>query len=182
MTSLALPPTADRRPLYVVRAVAALVWAALLLPLAEATGPALTALLVAYPLLDAGAVLWQLRTEGEARSHRAEWVNVAISATAAVAIGAASARSLAAALVVWGGWAIGAGAAQLATALRRRRTGGQVPQVLSGGLSVLAGGAFLAQGLGDPDSIAGVAGYAVLGAVFFLASAVRLTVLARRSA
>lgn len=183
MTALAPPVPSGLRRLYAVRAVAALVWAGLLLPVADATGPWLTVLLVAYPLLDAAAVLWQARTTDDVPgAHATEWLNVALSAVVAVALGVASTRSLAAALVVWGVWAVGAGAAQLVTAWRRRRTGGQVPQVLSGGLSVLAGGAFVAQGSGAPDSIAGIGGYAVLGGLFFLASAARLTVLARRTA
>ncbi|NYG58663.1 hypothetical protein BJ980_001586 [Nocardioides daedukensis] len=52
-------------------------------------------------------------------------------------------------------------------------------QTLSGGISVLAGGAFLGQGLQDADNIAGVGGYAILGGIFFLTSAIRLSVVLR---
>ena len=45
--------------------------------------------------------------------------------------------------------------------------------MLSGGISVLAGGSFAASA-SSADSVTQVAGYAVLGGVFFLVSAVRL--------
>ncbi len=48
------------------------------------------------------------------------------------------------------------------------------PQILSGAISIAAGLAFLARSFQDPESIPGVAGYAVLCGVFFLISAVRL--------
>lgn len=169
------------RRLYLVRFAFALIWAALLFPTSAATGPFLTVLLFVYPLFDAAAVLWQLRADPDTqRSKVSEGVNVAVSLVVAVALGVASTTSIAAALAVWGVWAIGAGIPQLVTAIRNRRSGGQVPQMLSGGISVLAGGSFLAQGLQDADSIAGVGGYALLGGVFFLVSAVRLSILRRR--
>jgi hypothetical protein len=54
--------------------------------------------------------------------------------------------------------------------------------MLSGGISVLAGLSFLAMGLRGADSIAMVGGYATVGGVFFLISAIRLSVLLRKSA
>jgi hypothetical protein len=39
---------------------------------------------------------------------------------------------------------------------------------------VVAGASFLAQGLSGEGALAGVAGYAILGAIFFVASALRL--------
>jgi uncharacterized membrane protein HdeD (DUF308 family) len=174
--------TALRR-LYLVRFFFAVAWAALLWPIASTAGPLLTTLLVVYPLFDAGAVLWQLRTDSGSRgSQSSQRINVAVSILVAVAIGWASTVSIAAALVVWGVWAVGAGIPQLLTALRNRRTGGQVPQMLSGGISVLAGLSFLAMGLRGADSIAMVGGYATVGGVFFLISAIRLSVLLRKSA
>lgn len=169
--------------LYLVRFGFAVIWAALLFPTSDATGPFLTVLLVVYPLFDAGAVLWQLRAEPDARRSKvSEWINVAVSVIVAIALGVASTSSIGTALAVWGAWAIGSGIAQLVTAIRNRRAGGQVPQMLSGGISVLAGGSFLAQGLGDADSMSGVGGYAILGGVFFLISAIRLRVVLRRTA
>lgn len=165
------------RRLYLIRFAFAVVWAGLLFLAVGTTGPLLTILLISYPLFDAAAVLWQIRARSDARqSNVTAWVNVVVSVLVAIALGAASTVSIAAALTVWGVWAIGSGIPQLSTAIRNRPAGGQLPQMLSGGISVLAGGAFLGQGLQGGDNIAGVGGYATLGAVFFLVSAVRLGV------
>ena len=170
------------RRLYFVRFGFAVVWAALLFLTGGATGPFLTVLLIAYPLFDAASVFWQIRAEGENRRAKvSEWVNVVVSVLVAIALGWASTVSPSVALTVWGVWAIGAGLPQLITAIRNRRSGGQVPQMLSGGISLFAGGAFVAQGLQGSEMIVGVAGYALLGAVFFLVSAVRLSVVLRRT-
>ncbi|GAA1774104.1 hypothetical protein [Streptomonospora arabica] len=163
------------RRLYLIRFAFAVVWAALLFLTSTMTGPLLTVVLVAYPLFDAGAVLWQLRADPDSgRSKVAGWINVVVSVVVAIALGAASTVAVAAALGVWGGWAIGSGIPQLVTAVRSRRYGGQVPQMLSGGISVLAGASFLAQAVQGGGNIAGVGGYAVLGGIFFLISAIRL--------
>jgi uncharacterized membrane protein HdeD (DUF308 family) len=169
------------RRLYVIRFAFAIVWAGLLFATSTTEGALLTGLLVIYPLFDAGAVLWQLHAERNTqRSNVTEWINVAVSVIVAIALGIAATVSIAAALAVWGGWAIGSGIPQLITAIRNRRSGGQVPQMLSGGISVLAGGAFLAQGLQGADNIAGVGGYAILGGVFFLISAILLSLAPRK--
>lgn len=165
------------RRLYFARFAFAVVWAGLLFATPSTVGPLLTTLLVAYPLFDAAAVLWQLRAERDSQATKvAERINVAVSVLVAIALGVASTVSIAAALAVWGAWAVGSGVPQLIAALRNRRSGGQVPQMLSGGISVLAGAAFLAQGLQGADRIAGVGGYAVLGGVFFLVSAIQLSI------
>lgn len=88
---------------------------------------------------------------------------------------------LSAALVVWGIWALVSGAVQLLTALLRRGLGGQVPLIVSGAISVFAGVAFATQGAqGAPISV-GVGAYALLGGVFFLVAAIRLSALLRRA-
>lgn len=169
------------RRLYFFRSAFAVVWAGLLFATGGTAGPFLTVLLVVYPLFDAGAVLWQLRATPDAdRSRASEWVNVVVSILVGIALGVTSTFSLSAALAVWGAWAIGAGLPQLISAIRNRRSGGQVAQMLSGGISLLAGSAFLLQGLQGAETIVGVAGYATLGAVFFLVSAIRLSILLRK--
>lgn len=161
--------------LYFARFAFAVVWAALLFPSGKHTGPALTALLVVYPLVDATAVLWQLRFRGRTSgSQAAEWTNVVVSTAVAVALGWASTVSIGDALAVWGAWAAVSGIAQLVTAISRRSSGGQIPQILSGAISTLAGINFLAQSAHHPTSVTSVGGYAVLGGVFFLISAMRL--------
>lgn len=167
------------RTLYVVRAVFALAWVGTVFATsAQALEPTalLTVLLVLYPLFDAGAVLWQLRADPDPhRSKTAEWVNVVVSVGVALALGIASQISLPSVLVVWGVWAIVSGVPQLIAAITNRRHGGQVAQMLSGGISVVAGAGFLFQGLQGSGMITGAAGYAGLGAIFFLISALRLS-------
>jgi len=174
---------ASLRRLYFIRFAFAVIWAGLVFATVTTAGPVLTVLLVVYPLFDAGAVLWQLRANPDSqRSKAAEWVNIVVSVVVAIALGVASTISIAAALAVWGAWAAGAGIPQLIAAIRNRRSGGQVPQMLSGGISVFAGSGFLFQGLQGADNIAGVAGYATLGAIFFLVSAIRLSMILRKKA
>ena len=171
------------RTLYLIRFVFAGLWVGVVFAtVAQQTAPSalLTSLLVIYPLFDAAAVLWQLRADPERdRRRTAEWFNVVVSVVIAIALGIASASSVSAALAVWGVWAIVAGVPQLVAAIRNRRSGGQIAQMLSGGISVLAGTGFLLQGLQGSGMIAGAAGYASLGAVFFLISAIILSVKTR---
>lgn len=180
MTTTALPAAATLprtlRRLYFVRFGFAIVWALLLALVAPNVAPLLTVLLVLYPLVDAGSVFTELRAAGtSARSRVTETVNIVVSILAAIALGWASFVSPAAVLAVWGVWAVLAGATQLLTGISRRTLGGQWPLMFSGGLSVLVGFAFLAQSLGGATSVTSVAGYATLGGVLFLVSAIRLT-------
>lgn len=172
------------RNLYLVRFAFAIIWVGTMFATAaNAVEPdaLLTALLVVYPAFDAGAVLWQLRADPEKqRSKATEWVSIAVSVVVAIALGIASSTSVPAALAVWGAWAIVAGIPQLLTAIRHRRAGGQVAQMLSGGISVFAGAGFLFQGLQGTAMMVGAAGYAALGALFFLVSAIRLNATLRR--
>jgi hypothetical protein len=52
--------------------------------------------------------------------------------------------------------------------------GGQWPMIISGGISVLAGGAFITGASADNPTLTNAIGYAIPGAVFFLISAIRL--------
>ncbi len=163
------------RTLYFARFAFALVWAALLFLASGVGGPLLTVLLIVYPLADAAAVFWQLRSEGPAQASRApESINVVLSVVAAVALGWVSTVSIAAVLTVWGIWAITSGIVQLVAAVLRRGVGGQVPLIVSGAISVLAGSAFIAQSFQGASSAAGVGGYAILGGILFLVAALRL--------
>lgn len=178
-----LPLNAFLRRLYFIRFGFAAVWAIVLILTASAGAPLLTVLVVIYPLVDAASVLWQIRSDRAVSQPRvSEWINVVVSVVVAIALGVSSTVSLSAALSVWGVWAVVSGITQLITAVFRRRSGGQVPQIVSGGISVFAGASFLLQGLHGATTIAGVGGYALLGGVFFLISAIRLSVLLRRTA
>jgi len=173
------PSWAAPRRIAVVRALFALVWAVALaiaigdkVPTTASDIPAGAALLLAsYPLIDAIASLTG-STFADARVLR---TNAAISALAAVAIGIAAFGSDAGStLVAFGAWAAVSGAIQLAIAISRRRTEGrQLPLIVSGGLSTLAGISFLASSGDDKAHLATLAGYMAFGAVLFLLWAVR---------
>ena len=165
------------RTLYFARAAFAIVWA-LLLTLTATTGagpgPLGTALLLLYPLVDLAAAVVDHRASRATRPAPALLVNMALSLLTAIALGFAVSSGLAAVLVVWGAWAITAGIVQLIVAVSRRALGGQWPMILSGGISVLAGAAFIAQSGTPAASLTSLAGYATLGGIFFLVSALRL--------
>lgn len=176
------PFRAGLRTLYYLRAAFAVLWGVTLIVASPPVGGILTFLVVVYPLVDAASVLWQLRSEGREQASRVpEWINVVVSVVAAGALGWASTVSIGAVLGVFGAWAIASGIVQLIAAVLRRRLGGQVPIILSGALSTLAGSAFVAQSFQAAASASGPGGYAIVGAIFFLIAAIRLTVLARRS-
>jgi uncharacterized membrane protein HdeD (DUF308 family) len=186
MTSLDATSTAPLahtlRRLYFTRFGFAVIWALLLALVSPASAIVLTVLLVLYPLVDAASALVELRASGSnARSRASELANVVVSVIAAIALGWASFVSVGAVLVVWGIWAVLAGASQLLTGLSRRSLGGQWPLIFSGGLSVLVGFTFVAQGVQGAASVTSVAGYATLGGVLFLVSAIRLGRAARKS-
>ena len=165
------------RRLYFVRFAFAVVWAGLLALTASDLGVAAGVLLVLYPLFDVGAAVVDARS-----SRTRELVlNMVFSTLAAIGLAVAATSGIPAVLRVWGAWALLAGAVQLVVALRRRRLGGQWPMILSGGLSVLVGGSFIASAGKDDASLTNLAGYAVLGGVFFLISAIRLGPAASRS-
>lgn len=181
LSSSTTPQTRSLRRIYLARFAFAAAWTAILISTSPTVGPLLTVLLVLYPLVDAAAVLWQLQTEDRQTAPRlTEMINVGVSLVITATLAWASTVSIAAALGVWGAWAAASGATQLATALQRRHIGGQTPQIVSGSLSIAAGIAFLAESFRDTATITGVGGYAALGGIFFLISAIRLSILQRR--
>jgi uncharacterized membrane protein HdeD (DUF308 family) len=175
VASTTLPVIAPAlRRLYFVRFGFAIVWAALLFATRSDLGPVSIALLVVYPLFDVAAAAVDVRSSRTTGPARGLYVNIAISLLAAIGIAAASASGVPDVLRVWGAWAIVSGLVQLIVGVARRRMGGQWPMILSGGISVLAGGSFIMAASGADPSLANVAGYAVLGGIFFLISALRL--------
>lgn len=101
-------------------------------------------------------------------------VNVAISLLAAAGLAVAVASGIPDVLRIWGSWAIVAGLAQLVVGAIRRDLGGQWPMIASGSLSVVAGTAYILQATQDGASMVNLAGYAAVGGIFFLVSALRL--------
>jgi uncharacterized membrane protein HdeD (DUF308 family) len=168
---------ATLRRLYFVRFGFALGWAVLLFVTASSINPVSATQLVLYPVFDVAAAVV------DARSSRASgstgtfaaglYVNIAISALAAAGLAIALTSGIPAVLRVWGAWAVVAGIAQLVVAMRRRRMGGQWAMIASGAILLMASNA--------GASLANVAGYALLGGIFFLVSALRLSRPARRN-
>jgi uncharacterized membrane protein HdeD (DUF308 family) len=167
--------TSPLRTLYLVRFGFAIAWAALLFVSSTATLSPLTAvLLVAYPVFDLVAAVVDRRSSHAATTPSTLLVvNMVLSLLAAVGLLLAVRMGTSSVLIVWGLWAITAGAVQLVVGVGRRALGGQWAMITGGGLSVLAGASFLVQS-GGAGSVTTLAGYAILGGIFFLVSAVRL--------
>ncbi|MGW4918563.1 hypothetical protein ACWEPO_19915 [Streptomyces albidoflavus] len=174
-TPAAASPAAVLRKLYFLRFAFAAAWAALLLTTAGALTTLTAVLLVAYPLFDVGCAVADLRSaRPEGRPVRGLYVNAALSTLTAAGLAVAATSGIPAVLRVWGAWAITAGLVQLAVGVARRGLGGQWAMIASGGISALAGASFIAQAGGADASLSALAGYAFLGGVFFLVSALRL--------
>ncbi|MFD0423731.1 hypothetical protein [Streptomyces parvus] len=172
------PPTsvpAALRQLYLLRFAFAAVWAGLLFATADTLGALTATLLVIYPLFDVACAVVDLRS-ARTNGHpvRALYVNIVLSALTGIGLAVAAASGIPAVLRVWGAWAITAGIVQLVVGVARRRLGGQGAMIASGGISTLAGASFIAQAGKDGASLTSLAGYAFLGGVFFLVSALRL--------
>lgn len=166
------------RRLYLTRFGFALVWAVLLFLVGSRISPPTAVLLVLYPLFDVAAAVVDARSSRTAGSRTGSaaglHVNAAVSAVAAIGLVVAVSSGVPAVLRVWGAWAVVAGIVQLVVALRRRSLGGQWAMVASGSISVVAGASFVLMASSTGASLAGIAGYALLGGVFFLVSALRL--------
>ncbi|MFI5896664.1 hypothetical protein ACIA5D_41845 [Actinoplanes sp. NPDC051513] len=175
MTAVASPAIAPAlRRLYLVRFGFALVWAVLLFATASDLGPLSVPLLVLYPLFDVAAAVVDARSSRSARSAIGLYVNIAVSSLATVGVAVAATSGIPTVLRVWGIWAIASGLVQLVVGIARRRMGGQWPMIVSGAISTLAGTSFILQAAKDGASLSALAGYALLGGIFFLASALRL--------
>jgi uncharacterized membrane protein HdeD (DUF308 family) len=173
VTTLTAAPAAivpSLRRLYLVRFGFALVWAGLLAATASSLGPLSATLLVLYPLFDGVAAVI------DARSSKATslYVNVVISGAAAIGLAFAVSSGIPAVLRVWGAWAIVSGLSQLAVGVLRRNLDGHWPMIISGAISTVAGTAFIVQAAQEGASLVNLAGYATLGGLFFLVSALRL--------
>ncbi|MFD4600961.1 hypothetical protein ACFWPQ_23405 [Streptomyces sp. NPDC058464] len=163
------------RRLYAVRFAFAAAWAALLL----VSGSDLTAgakvLLFLYPAFDVAAAVVDARSARATGPVKGLYANMAVSALAAVGVAVASTSGVADVLRVWGAWAVVSGLVQLLVGVARRPMGGQWAMILSGGISVLAGASFVRSASQDDPSLTALAGYATLGGIFFLVSAIRLS-------
>jgi len=163
---------------YFIRAAFSVAWVVAAFAVGPSSAAIAGALLVLYPAWDAAANLVDALRSGGLAQNRTQALNVLVSLVTTVAVLVALQMSMNGVLGVFGAWAILSGLLQLGTAIRRWRSfGAQWAMVLSGGQSALAGGFFIAQALTPAvPSIANVAGYAGVGALYFLVSAVWLTV------
>ncbi|MGW8491581.1 hypothetical protein [Streptomyces sp. NPDC055886] len=178
-TLVGTPPTTSvpttLRKLYLLRFGFAAVWAALLFATADTLGTLTATLLVIYPLFDVACAVVDIRSaRTNGQPVRALYVNVALSALTGIGLAVAATSGIPAVLRIWGAWAITAGVVQLVVGIARRHLGGQWAMIASGGISTLAGASFIAQAGQGGASLTGLAGYAFLGGVFFLVSALRL--------
>jgi hypothetical protein len=134
----------------VVRALLALVWAAAVViavgdhvPTTDTDLPTTAALFLAsYPLIDVIASLLAIAAFGS---------------------------DAGATLIAFGAWAAVSGAIQLGIAIHRRRAEGrQLPMIVSGGLSTVAGLSFIAASGDDKAHLATLGGYMAVGALLYL--------------
>ncbi|MFI8003556.1 hypothetical protein [Streptomyces sp. NPDC086010] len=176
LVGAARPHSSDAlRTLYFMRFAFAAVWAALLVVFAGTLGAVTVVLLVIYPLFDVACAVIDIRSARvNGGSVRGLYVNVVLSALTGIGLALAATSGVPAVLRVWGAWAITAGVTQLVVGATRRALGGQWAMITSGFISTLAGASFIAQSGGDGASLSSLAGYAFLGGVFFLVSALRL--------
>lgn len=169
---------------YFIRAAVSAAWVLAGFALAQ-NAPLAAILLIAYPAWDAAANYLDARRSGGLRRNLPQAVNVAVSSGVTIAVFVALRSGDNPVLGIFGLWALLAGILQLLAALRRWRiSGAQWTMVLSGGQSALAGAFFiaLAGSASAPAAIAIVPGYAALGALYFLISAIWLTVRTRQTA
>jgi hypothetical protein len=174
-------PLDPSQPIATIRAVLALAWAAAVTiavgndvpTTASDLAAGVAVLLASYPLIDVVASIAVARYD--ATSRIVLRVNAAISTAAVVAIAVTGLGSDAGAtLASFGAWAAISGAIQLGVAIHRRRArGAQLPMIVSGGLSTVAGLGFIAQSGGNDAHLTYIGGYMALGALLYLLSALR---------
>jgi uncharacterized membrane protein HdeD (DUF308 family) len=178
MTTLAAPgistTAAVLRRLYFGRFAFAIVWALVMFTTVEHLGPLAVTLLVLYPLVDVAAAVIDARASRATAKPTLLYANIAVSLLAAIGLAVASSSGIPSVMRVWGAWAVVAGLIQLTVGVTRRGMGGQWPMIISGGISVLAGGSFIAGAAADNPTLVNAIGYAIPGAIFFLISAIRL--------
>jgi hypothetical protein len=172
------------RRYYAVRAAFSIIWTAAAFSVGQHAAAVAAVLLVAYPAWDAAANYIDAARSGGLARNRTQTVNLVVSSVTTVAVVVALRMGMGWVLGVFGAWAVLSGLLQLATAVRRWKSyGAQWAMILSGGQSAVAGAFFMLQARAvTPSAIDTAAGYAAMGAFYFLISAVWLTVKRRRSA
>ncbi len=169
---------------YFARAGFSILWVTAALTAGQHSFAVAATLLIIYPAWDAAANVVDAAKSGGLAVNRSQAINVTASSVMTIAVILALTMSMNWVLGAFGLWAIFSGLLQLGTAVRRWKTsGGQWAMILSGGQSAVAGALFMFQAqMPHEPSISTVAGYAGVGAFYFLVSAIWLSVtLSRRS-
>ncbi|MGW5445391.1 DUF308 domain-containing protein [Streptomyces asiaticus] len=187
-TTTATTTPSGLRSLYLIRIAFSLIWVALVLTtsasLVSTDRPTAIAavLLIVYPLWDVIATLLERRMAGTgSATNRVSSINMALGLATTAGMTIAVFSTIGRALLLFGVWALLAGAVQLVVAIRRRRiVGAQWPMIISGGQSVLAGATVAATSASATSSLSTVAGYSAFGAFWFLVSAIALSIRGRR--
>ncbi|WP_409560842.1 DUF308 domain-containing protein [Hyphomicrobium sp. MC8b] len=158
---------------YFIRGAFSVLWVALALTAGQQEGAIAAALLIIYPAWDALANYVDAARSGGLGQNRTQAINVFVSVATAAAVVVSLQSGMSEVLGAFGVWAILAGLLQLGTALGRWKTyGAQWAMVLSGAQSAVAGGLFISRStMATPHSISDIAGYAGVGALYFLISA-----------
>ena len=166
------------RSYYLTRAAVSAGWVALALIVGPGNPAVAAVLLVAYPAWDALANYLDAQKSGGLRRNLSQSLNFVVSVVTAAAVAVALGISMNAVFVVFGAWATLSGLFQLFTAVRRwKSAGAQWVMIVSGEQSALAGVFFIVMArAATPPDITSIAGYAGLGAFYFLLSGVWLTV------
>lgn len=168
---------------YFIRAAFSVLWVAAAFTLGRQSFAVAAALLIIYPAWDAAANAVDAARSGGFAANRSQAINVIASSIMTLAVILALTISMNWVLAAFGLWAIFSGLLQLSAALRRwKTTGGQWAMILSGAQSAAAGALFIFQAqMPQAPSISTVAGYAGVGAFYFLVSATWLSIaLSRR--
>jgi uncharacterized membrane protein HdeD (DUF308 family) len=171
------PPQATRslRNLYFTRTIVQLIWAIAVIGVAVKNPSLAVTLLILYPLWDVACTLYDLKTSAGSDLARTQYVNAAAGIATAVGVGLTAYAHPQYAVTIFGGWAFVAGLLQLAVGLlRRQRLGGQWAMILSGAQSLVAGVVFVLGGLSGKSHIKDLGGYAIFGAIYFLAGGILL--------
>jgi hypothetical protein len=176
-TKLIQSSTAWLKSYYFTRFAVSTVWVLLAFTVAKTMPPLAAIMLVAYPAWDALANFIDAQRTGGLNRNKTQLLNFVVSIVTTVAVAIALGKGMSTVLVVFGVWAVFSGLFQLATAVRRWKSGAQWAMVLSGAQSALAG-IFFVKMAGDAATIdiTNVAPYAAFGAFYFVVPAVGLRV------
>lgn len=164
------------RRLYFLRAAFSILWVILVSVFGKTNGPVASFLFIIYPAWDVLATWLDIKANPPYISKTPQYVNIVIGILTTIGVALALQKGTPEALIIFGVWAIITGLIQLILGLRRKKQlGGQWPMILSGGQSMLAGGAFIFMAHSPAIGINSLAGYAAFGSFYFLIAAIRLS-------